>query len=409
MKIWLKFLAGAVVGVVLGLFLPSSDAVTDILGFLSQLTIQLGRFILFPLILFSASVGTYELRQEKKLRALYPRLLVFIPLSTLILVLTGVGTVLLLSPDPVPIRIEEAANFNLPGWRELVLSLVPSNFFALFTGKGTMLLPVLTVAIALGLNLSFDRLVTRPTIQVFDSLSRIFFHFNHLVMEIIALGFVPLTAASVLGLRDKPELALFGQLILVVGIAIAFAIFVLFPLILYFVGGRENPYRWLYSVLGPSLGALASGDVFFSLNLLMGHGKKNLGMPRSAGSTLFPWYILFGRGGTAMVATISFVLILRSYSSLGITPLQVLWVTGAGVLVSFMLPTFPGNGALVATALVASFFGEAMKESYLILVPVTTVLVNAGAFLDTVTAALGSMLITQRIGLQQDVKAKYYV
>ena len=44
MKIWIKLLAGSIIGVLLGLFLPSTSGTFDLFAFLSELAVNIGRY-----------------------------------------------------------------------------------------------------------------------------------------------------------------------------------------------------------------------------------------------------------------------------------------------------------------------------------------------------------------------------
>ena len=52
MKIWMKYLMGAILGAALALALPLEDAgLRNVLGFLFDLSIRIGRYALVPLVL----------------------------------------------------------------------------------------------------------------------------------------------------------------------------------------------------------------------------------------------------------------------------------------------------------------------------------------------------------------------
>ena len=115
-------------------------------------------------------------------------------------------------------------------------------------------------------------------------MSRIFYHINSFVLEVMGLGMIALTAFLVTQILSIPELQLYGELIIVLGIDSAVVLFIIYPIFLYLLGGRKNPFRWLYAVLAPLFGGLVSGDSYFSLGFMMRNGKENLGIPRSIGS-----------------------------------------------------------------------------------------------------------------------------
>lgn len=409
MKIWIKLLIGSAIGVLLGFLLPETEAVNDIFAYISELVINIGRYAVFPLVLFSVAIGTFELKNDKQTLKVYGRSVLYLALSSLLLSVIGAGSVLLMAPERIPIVIEEEIILTTPGIREILLWVFPRNLFKLLGDSGNFLLPVYFFAFFLGLNFTFDRLVTRPAVQFFDSMSRIFYHINTFVLEVMGLGMIALAGFLTMQTIAIPELGLYSQLILVLAIDTAVILFGIYPGLLYLLADNKNPYRWLYAVLAPALAGAVSGDNYFSLGFLFRNGKENLGIPRKIGSTSFSLFALFGRAGTAMVSAVSFILILKSYSSLGITAVDTLWVIVFSFLTSFTLGSIPGLGAFVALASLCSLYGSGYEEGYLILRPVASILVSFSVLLDVVTASFASMLVARHEKEQEEIEIREYV
>ena len=77
-------------------------------------------------------------------------------------VVIGTLSVLLFSPDRIPIIIEVETYLTIPGIKEVLLEIFPRNFFLVFINNGNFLLPLFFLAFFLGLNFSFDKVETRP-------------------------------------------------------------------------------------------------------------------------------------------------------------------------------------------------------------------------------------------------------
>ncbi|HUX20815.1 MAG TPA: cation:dicarboxylase symporter family transporter [Spirochaetia bacterium] len=410
MRIWIKLLLGSIIGVALGLFLPLKEGATaQTFSVISDIVLNIGRWVLFPLVFFSVAAATHELRQDKHVLVVFGRIIAYLAASTAILVIFGTLSIVLLSPARIPIIDEQHVAFTLPSFISILHQLFPQNMFTIFSNDGNFLLPIYFLAFFIGLNFSFDRLITRPTYQLFDSLGRIFYHINSFVVELLAIGMIALSAYLLLGLRASPDLGLFTQLITVLVIDVAIIIFGLYPVLLFYLGERENPYRWLYATLAPAIAGFFSGNSYFSISVTIRHGKESLGVPRTVGAPAYPLAVLFGRAGTALVTAVSFVVILKSYSSLGISIGQVFWVMGASLLVSFLLGSVPGMGAFVALSLLCSSYGKGLEQGYLILKPVAPLLVSIGVLLDMVTASLVSLLVARHEGLQKEIEVKDYI
>ena len=110
-----------------------------------------------------------------------------------------------------------------------------------------------------------------------------------------------------------------------------------------------------------------------------------------------------------MVTSVSFILILRSYSSLGLAFAELVWVALFSFLVSFALGGVPGLGVFVSLSVLSSMFGAGYQEGYLILKPVAPLLVCFGVLLDVVTSSLASMLVARHEKMQKDIELGEFV
>ena len=406
MKIWIKFLIGTLLGLVVGLFLPVSAQ-----GFfdrLSDLLLGVGRYVIFPLIFFSLGIGTSELRQEKRLLRVYTSALKYLALSAAALVVIGTLSVLLFPPERIPITVEAQKAFAPVSVMGGLASIFPPNLFSVISRPGDFLLPVMVLAFLLGLNFDFDRQLTRPVVQLFDSLSRIFYHLNSLIVELFAIAVIAIFAARVSHLVHGDQ-GMYTQIVIILGVDVALVAFGVFPAALYLLGVKENPYRWLYASLGPAIAGLATGDQYVCLGVMSKHGRESLGVPRMVGSAVYPLFATLGRAGTAMVSSVSFILILRSYSSLEITFLQTLWVMLFSFLVSFLLGAVPGIGAYYSIFMMCNLYGRGLQDGYLILKNIAPLLVAFGVFIDVLSASFSSLLIAREENVWTEVETESFI
>ncbi len=195
MKIWIKLLVGSIIGIVLGFVIPVQAQ--QFFDSLSGVLIGIGRYVLFPFIFFSLGIGTSELRQEKRLGRVYLSSLKYLALSAAVLIVIGTISVLVFPPERIPITVEAGRSFEPVSVLQGLRTIFPRNLFSVFNGSGDFLLPVMVLAFLLGANMDFDRQLTRPIVQIFDSLSRIFYHLNSLVVELFAIAMIIIAAAWV--------------------------------------------------------------------------------------------------------------------------------------------------------------------------------------------------------------------
>ncbi|MDR1933305.1 MAG: cation:dicarboxylase symporter family transporter [Spirochaetales bacterium] len=404
MKIWLKMILGGIAGMLLGLYLPA--AAGDMCKFLAELAVRIGRYALLPMILFGLIITVYELRTERKLFIVCRKTIAYAVPTSLGMIILGIIFVSLFTPARIPIIIETQIPLDKPDITNLLYQVFPSNLFTLFASSTDFLLPVMVFALLFGLTLTHNRNLFRSVVEFSDSLSNVFYHINSFITEFLFIGGIALAASMVLQLREVTDLGLFLELFLFLGLFSLVIAFGIFPLMLYFLRGRKNPFDWIYAQLAPAVGAFLSGDVYFSLGLLIRHGKEVLGLPRKISAVSYPFLTIFTRGGSAMITAISFIVILSSYSSLEKGFLHVLWIIAASFGVSFLLGAVPGMGALVGIAMLSGMYGRGMEEHFLILRPVAIILVSLGALLDTVCASFVTTLVDDSMRLAGEIKTE---
>ena len=397
MKIWLKTVLAAAAGLLVGSLLARRDGqVAELASSLAHVATRFGGYAVFPCVFFGLVIGTHQLRVAGAVRRVYRRLALYLAGSTALLVVIGVGAVLLLAPERIPIVvIVDPATYALPNLLDSAAAALPTNLFRAFVSDGPLLLPLVVLALVIGFSLDFDTTITGPVIQLTDSLARIFFQINSLIVEVFWIAIVAIGAATLISL-GAAELALYGELIIILVIVVVVLYLGVFPGMLYLLGERSNPYRWLYAALGPALAGALTGDAYVSLGSLLVHGRGSFGLPRTVAAAVFPLFALFGRAGTALVMSLSYLMVLRSYTSFEVTAEQVLWAALFSFLISFVVGTAPGQGAMVGLATLWTMSGHGLREGYLIMQPIAPLLVSTAVLLDVTTAALAAHLVGRR-------------
>ncbi len=410
MKTWIKYAAGIIIGILIGLYVPfESQKTKDLLQYLSTLIINMGMFAVFPLVFFSLGYSVYKLRQEKMLGSLLLKSFAAILISGIVLVITGTLTVLFFSPERIPIIVQNRAVESFPDYRTILGSLFPGNIFTILTESRNYLLPAAFLSFVIGLNFSFDRVMTRPAYQLFNAMSRIFYHIGIFITEVAGIGFIVLTVNIIIQIRSTPEIELFKQLLAILTLNSVLVIFGILPLIFYFASGKENPYKVLYAMTAPILSAFVSGNSYFTFLSLTRSGKENMGIPRKIGAVVFPVFTLFGKAGTAMVSATAFIFILNSYSSLGFTPGTVLWIMAVSLGTSFFTGSVPGIGVIAALSYICMHYGKGIEEGFLLIFPVGTLLVSFSVLLDTVTAGFAAYLFSFKDKNHKEIDIKDFI
>jgi Na+/H+-dicarboxylate symporter len=259
------------------------------------------------------------------------------------------------------------------------------------------------------MGLSYDRNYTKPVISLIDSLSRIFYHIASFFSEILGLIIIVLAAYWAVRFRSALQAEVFRDLILLLAVFSLVLSFGILPLFLYITKPKLNPWAVLYGSLGPALGAFFSGDVNFSIPVIFRHVKENLGVRRRSNTVTVALFAAFGRAGSAMVAAASFIVIIKSYSSLGVTLADVVIIGVRATLISFLLARHSGDAAYAALAALSLGYGRGYEAGYLILKPLAFYLIAIGTFLDVMINCFSSFALARIGGFQGDRKLRSFI
>ena len=410
MKVWLKLLIGSILGVTFGFLLPSDNqTIINSVTWLSELSIRIGRYGLAPILVFSLTIAVYELRQDEQFWGLLFKTILVIVFSSAFIISAGILVTLFFPPARIPILIEEQAEAISLNTLDNVMKIFPSNMFSAMMGDGLYILPMCVFAFFIGMGLSYDRNYTKPVISLVDSLSRIFYHIAAFFSEILGLVMIVLSAYWAIRFNAVLKAEIFKDLILLLGIFSVVLGFGVFPLFLYFMKPKTNPWAVLYGSLSQAIAGFFSGDINFTLPVIFRHVKENLGTRRRSGSVTVTLFAIFGRAGSAMVAAVAFIVIINSYSSLGISFKDIFVIASRALLISFILPGHPGNGAYIALAVLCMDYGRGFEAGYLILKPLAFYLIAVGTFLDVMINSIATFAISRLCGFQEDKEPGHFI
>ncbi len=407
MKIWLKYLIATIVGVTAGLVIPTGNGV--VLDSIARIAMNLSRYALMPLVFFSTAIAAFELYEEKRLLSVWLRTLVYSLASIVISAFVGVAGAFIIAPGRIPLSTDTASNVEaLPKLFDILASIFPGNMMAsMFSIE--YVVPMAVLAIILGVAFAFDKTATKPTVTLFDSLSRIGWQINSFIVELLPLPLIAVSMARAASMARTQRLDTYIQLFITVGIETLVVLGVLLPLALFVLDRKKNPYKTIFGLTAPALAALVSGHAYIPAGVAAKHLKESLGVRRRAGALSLPFALAFGRAGTAMVTSTAFVAILNSYSNLGLGSNTVLWILGAVPLSALALGASPGTGPIVALAALCGSYGRGFESGYMVLLPAALPLALIAAFVDIVISGSIVSLVASRNGYVQVKDIRHFI
>lgn len=396
MKIWIKYLIGILLGAALAIVLPAgSKGAEETFDFIVEMVIRFGRYPLIPLLFFSISTACYKLRDEKIMMKTGLWTFLTIILSTALLVALGLVAALVIKLPRIPMTIESSSEIPSIDVKSLIRQLFPyTGFHSLLSDN--FLLPCFIFAGLVGSGANDDKHAASPAVAVFNSIARVAYIVMSFFTEILAIGMIALSCRWVMGFLVLNKTGLYGQLIVLLLILLAVMALAVYPLIIRLLCKERHPHRVIYASIAPMLAAFVSGDSNLTLPLLTRHGNESLGIRHRVNGVTFPLFSIFARGGAALVTSVCFIVILRSYSMLEIKMATVIWIGFWSFLLSFLLGEHPAGGTFLLLTILCIKYGGGYEAGYLLLRETAPVLGCFAATFDALTAMAGSYIVAAR-------------
>lgn len=393
MKVWIKYLIGIAFGLAASFILPMENAkCAEIIAFLTELFIRVGRYLVVPLIFSTAIVSIHKLRTSKLLGKTFIWTVILIVLSSLLLTLLGLLSILIIKLPRIPITVDVASNIDKLDVKAMLLSLFPYSGFEAVK-EGSFLLVSFVFAFLIGWESASDESAFKPVFSLADSCSKLFYNIAVFFTELMSVMLVAIMCYWTFEFRNILSSGIFTPMILMFTVDFVIVVGIIYPLILKYLCHDPHPYKVLYASISPILLALISGDTNLIFPLSVRHAKESLGIRRRCGGFTFPMFSIFARGGSALVSVIAFIFIWRSYSKLSIPFTDILLISGFSFILSFLLGGLPSGGAFVLLTILCSKYGKGFETSYVLLKPAASIICSFSVIFDVATSMFGSYIV----------------
>ena len=411
MKIWLKYLIGVVLGVTFALIAGSENILfVQAADFLSKAAIQFGRYALYPAVFFGFTLSIFELRENRSLLKVAIITSLIICGAALLLSFIGLLSVLIHTPTRIPIFVEGISDVQVLGVKESLLQLLPSSSFEALI-NGAYILPLCIFGGFAGAGCAVDRNIAKPTITLIDSLARISYAVLVFFVDMLVFGMVALSSYWVIKFHEMLLTAVFADFAILLLINLLIIALIVYPVLLKIFCRDINPYRVLYASLAPMMAAFFSQDTHVALSVLLRHSNESLGIRRRISSVALPIFSIFGRAGSALVITVSFVVILKSYSInvFRIAFNDIFWLVGYASLFSCLLGRFPAGGTYIALTSLCMLYGRGFESGYLILRPAAFFIGSVSAAINALTAITGTYIAAYRFNMTGRKDLRFFI
>lgn len=409
MKVWIKYLIGIALGVVSALVLPLDGAKSsEVLGFLTQLFINFGRYLVIPIVFSSVIVSICKLRSSKLILKTTIWTFSIIVISSLLLTLVGLLAISIVKLPRIPITIDgapELVNINL---KSLILSLFPLSAFDSLT-EGSFLLVSFVFAFLIGWECASEESTYRPIFSFVDALSKLFYNIAVFFTEIMSIFIIAAVCNWTITFKSLLLTGIYTPLIIMLLCTLIFIIGIVYPVIIRYVCHDPHPYKVLFASVAPMLLAFFSTDSNLVLPMNIRHGKESLGIRRRCSGFTYPLFSVFARGGSSLVATICFILIWRSYSSLNMVFADVMWIFFASFGLSFLLGGIPSGGVFILLTILCEAYGKGFETSFHLLKPASLIICSFSTVFDVATAMFGSYIVAVKTKMIEHHTVQHFI
>ncbi|EPF30168.1 dicarboxylate/amino acid:cation symporter [Treponema medium] len=411
MKIWLKYFIGIVLGITFALVAGAENTLfVQAVDFLSKAAIQFGRYALYPAVFFGFTLSIFELRENRSLLKVAIITSLIICGAALLLSCIGLISVLIHTPARIPIFVEGISDVQVLGVRESLLQLLPSSSFEALV-NGTYILPLCIFGGFAGAGCAVDRNIAKPTITLIDSLARISYAVLVFFVDMLVFGMVAISSYWMIKFHEMLLTAVFVDFAILLIVDLLIIALVIYPALLKIFCRDINPYRVLYASLAPMMAAFFSQDTHVALSVLLRHSNESLGVRRRISSVVLPVFSILGRAGSALVITVSFVVILKSYSInvFRIAFSDIFWLVGYASLFSCLLGRFPAGGTYIALTSLCMLYGRGFESGYLILRPAAFFIGSVAAAINALTAITGTYITAYRFNMTGRKDLRFFI
>lgn len=412
MKTWILYTGSILFGFAATLLLGAWQPYATFITFMVPMVKDISLFLLFPIVFILFMAESASLRRHKDAPLLFFSTLFWSLFTTIILTLSAMGLSLLL-PESFT-QFAQVATQDAPvlqsvtfeGIRTLLFS---NNAFTQFTKSTTSLLPILVVAGIIGYALKPDYEVLRPAYVVTNSFAEVIMRLSRILTYLAAIALFFLSAF--ISMQSNLITALYKALpISLMYIAVVLiALTLLLPLLFALVTGfkRGNPYAILFNSFASIVTSFFYMSTLESTISMIALGEHNSNVKKRVAGTAFPLYTIIGKGGSAMIATFTLLLIFKNSGTIQLTIVPLLLLTLFASLVSLLSSFVPRFEVLFIMIFTYSgLFGTLLETPGSFILLLFPFIQGLAAVIDSSIAILGAAF-TSRI-ISDDQKTPYH-
>ena len=366
-----KIILGLLIGLVFGIisvFIGLNDFISDWIMPFGTIFVKMLKLVAVPLILVSLISGISNLRDTSKLSRIGGKTFGIYILTTISAIIIALFLANTLQPgeyfpdektaelkekyaSDANMKITSAENVKDSGPLQMMIDVVPDNFFYSASNNGNMLQIIFfSILFGIGLVLSSPK-KSASVKKAFDGLNEIIIKIVEIIMEYAPIGVFALLAGLIVDLAGDDPNNLITTLkpllyyAITVLIGLAFMIFIFYPIIIYSFTGISF-FNFLKAIFPAQMLAFSTSSSAATLPLTMKRVEKNLNVSEEVTSFVCPLGATINMDGTSIHQAISAVFIAQAFGQdLTLTDQIVIVITAT--LSSIGAAAVPGAGLIM--------------------------------------------------------------
>ncbi|WKC57958.1 dicarboxylate/amino acid:cation symporter [Borrelia sp. P9F1] len=372
-----KFFLAVFIGVLIGLFFPSGAY--DIL---SHVFIRLAYFSLIPFLIFSIPLGIENIIENKKFKKLFGKTIYYGILINAMGVIMAIAVATIYIPQRIPILDKNVKNLYVFDKSEFLETFFPKNIFTILTNNNPNLLSIYVISIIIGASFYYAKQKGRIARELILSTSNLFYNANGIVVNILNFGIIFITASYTNNLRNFKDYQYYIDSILFFSSWTFIIILIIIPMISYKL--TKNLRLAYKSVLISFQNIIFAGltmDAYAPYSVLLEDIKNERINVKKSIITNIPIINFISKFGTIFISTISFFIILKSYSSLPISIYEIGYMSALSFLFVFAFPHIP-NSLIYVITMLCSTYTKGIELSYSSITPILPILISLALMID---------------------------
>ncbi len=345
---------GLILGVAAGAIWFGNPAVATYLQPVGDLFLRLIKMIVIPIVVSSLIVGVAGAGSGKKVGRLGFRTILYFEIITTFAIVLGLLLGNIIQPghgvnfsgaekQDISQYVETEKAASTKSVADTFLHIVPTNFFQSLAEGDLLAIICFTVLFALGVSAIGEK--GKPVLSFFEATSQAMFHVVNIVMKFAPFGVFALIGVTVSKFGFSSLLSL-GKLVLLVYLALAFFLIVIFGIVGKLCG--INIFKFLAYMKDELLLAYSTSSSETVLPRVMEKMEK-IGCPKGIVSFVIPIGYTFNLDGSVLYQAIAALFLAQVYGidlSIGqqLTLILVLMVTSKG------MAAVPGTSFVVLLA-----------------------------------------------------------